>query len=36
MIDRVVHRREMRKVLGDILAVLMKKTADHVVEAEPV
>ncbi|MEP3655208.1 MAG: acetyl-CoA carboxylase, carboxyltransferase subunit beta [Litorimonas sp.] len=36
MIDRVVHRREMRKVLGDILAVLMKQTADHVVEAEPV
>jgi len=36
MIDRVVPRREMRKVLGDILAVLMKQTADHVVEPEPV
>lgn len=36
MIDRVVHRREMRKVLGDILAVLMKQTADYVMEAEPV
>jgi len=36
MIDRVVPRREMRKILGDILAVLMKQTADHVVEPEPV
>ena len=27
MIDRVVHRNEMRKVLGDVLAVLMKDTA---------
>lgn len=36
MIDRVVARRDMRKVLGDILAVLMKQTADHVVEPEPV
>ena len=36
MIDRVVPRREMRKVLGDILAVLTKQTADHVLEAEPV
>ena len=36
MIDRVVARRDMRKVLGDILAVLMKQSADHVVEPEPV
>jgi len=36
MIDRVVARREMRKVLGDILAVLMQQTADNVVEPEPV
>ena len=36
MIDRVVPRRDMRKVLGDILAVLMKQTADHIVEPEPV
>lgn len=36
MIDRVVPRRDMRKVLGDILAVLMKQTADHVVEPAPV
>jgi len=36
MIDRVVPRREMRKVLGDILAVLTKQTADHIVEPEPV
>jgi acetyl-CoA carboxylase carboxyl transferase subunit beta len=36
MIDRVVPRRDMRKVLGDILAVLMQQTADHVVEPEPV
>ena len=36
MIDRVVARRDMRKVLGDILAVLMKQSADHIVEAEPV
>jgi len=28
MIDRVVHRNEMRKVLGDVLAVLMKDTAE--------
>ena len=36
MIDRVVARRDMRKTLGDILAVLMKQTADHIVEPEPV
>ena len=36
MIDRVVPRRDMRKVLGDILAVLMQQTAEHVVEPEPV
>jgi len=36
MIDRVVSRRDMRKVLGDILAVLMKQTADQVSEPEPV
>ena len=36
MIDRVVSRRDMRKVLGDILAVLMKQTADQVAEPEPV
>ena len=36
MIDRVVARRDMRKSLGDILAVLMKQTADHIVEPEPV
>jgi acetyl-CoA carboxylase carboxyl transferase subunit beta len=36
MIDRVVPRRDMRKVLGDILAVLTKQTADHSVEPEPV
>ena len=36
MIDRVVARRDMRKVLGDILSVLMKQKADHVVEPEPV
>ena len=36
MIDRVVARRDMRKTLGDILAVLMKQTADYLVEAEPV
>ena len=36
MIDRVVSRRDMRKVLGDILSVLMKQTADQVAEPEPV
>ena len=36
MIDRVVPRRDMRKVLGDILAVLTQQTADNVVESEPV
>ena len=36
MIDRVVARRDMRKVLGDILAVLLKQSADHVVEPAPV
>lgn len=36
MIDRVVSRRDMRKVLGNILAVLMKQTADQVSEPEPV
>lgn len=36
MIDRVVSRSDMRKVLGDILAVLMKQTADRIVEPAPV
>ena len=36
MIDRVVARRDMRKTLGDILAVLMKQDADQVTEPEPV
>ena len=36
MIDRVVHRRDMRKTLGDILAVLTKQNADHIMEPEPV
>ena len=36
MIDRVVARRDMRKVLGDILAVLMKQSADYIVEPDPV
>ena len=36
MIDRVVARRDLRKVLGDLLAVLTKQSADHVVEPEPV
>ncbi len=36
MIDRVVPRRDMRKVLGDILAVLTQQTAEHIVEPEPV
>ncbi len=36
MIDRVVARRDMRKVLGDILSVLMKQDANHVAELDPV
>jgi len=36
MIDRVVARRDMRKVLGDILSVLMQQTADHCAELDPV
>ena len=36
MIDRVVARLDMRKVLGDILAVLMKQSADYIVEPDPV
>lgn len=36
MIDRVVARRDMRKVLGDILSVLTQQNADHVMEPEPV
>jgi len=36
MIDRVVARRDMRKVLGDLLGVLTKQTADHAAEPEPV
>jgi len=36
MIDRVVARRDMRKVLGDLLAVLTKQTAQHAAEPEPV
>ena len=36
MIDRVVARRDMRKVLGDILAVLMKQSSDYIVEPDPV
>ena len=36
MIDRVVARRDMRKVLGDILSVLTKQSADHILEPDPV
>ena len=36
MIDRVVPRRDMRKVLGDILSVLTKQSADHNMEPDPV
>ena len=36
MIDRVVARRDMRKVLGDILSVLTKQSADHTLEPDPV
>lgn len=36
MIDRVVPRRDMRKVLGDILSVLTQQKADHIPEPEPV
>ena len=36
MIDRVVARRDMRKVLGDILSVLRKQSADHILEPDPV
>jgi acetyl-CoA carboxylase carboxyl transferase subunit beta len=36
MIDRVVARRDMRRVLGDLLAVLTKQTAQLAAEPEPV
>lgn len=35
MIDRVVARNEMRRVLGDLLAVLTQQTADHTPEPIP-
>ena len=35
MIDRVVPRADMRRVLGDILAVLTSQTAEHCPEAAP-
>lgn len=35
MIDRVVPRVDMRKTLGDILAVLTQQTAEHCSEAVP-
>jgi len=36
MIDRVVARRDMRRVLGDILAVLTQQSAEHLAEPVPV
>ena len=36
MIDRVVGRKHMRKVLGDLLAVLTRQSAEHCAEPVPV
>ncbi len=36
MVDRVVHRNQMRKVLGDILAVLTHQTAENCPAPVPV
>jgi len=36
MIDRVVARKHMRKVLGDLLAVLTRQSAEHCAEPVPV
>ncbi|GGX72547.1 acetyl-coenzyme A carboxylase carboxyl transferase subunit beta [Litorimonas cladophorae] len=36
MIDRVVPRTDLRRVLGDLLAVLTQQTADHAAEPVPV
>ena len=36
MVDRVVHRSEMRKVLGDLLAVLTHQTAENCPAPAPV
>lgn len=35
MIDRVVHRKDMRRVIGDILAVLMKTDAERITAPAP-
>ena len=35
MIDRVVPRNDMRRVLGDVLAVLTQQAADHAADPVP-